>query len=106
MPSPAAQQPADPLIAEFLGDVDWVPHNKANATSALNRWSRWLAGRQIGLLDVARRDVRAYLDERRPLVEPSTLRADWRFLRAFYRWAATPVPDGGGGELERDPMAG
>lgn len=100
-----AQRPADPLLAEFLDAMDWVPTNKANATGVLNAWHRHLAGRD--LLDARRRDIRAYLAALRESgMAASTVRTHWRQLRAFYRWAATPVREGGGGELDADPMEG
>lgn len=102
-----AQRPADPILAEFLDSMDWVPTNKANATGVLNAWHRWLTARDTDLLAATRRDVRAYLAERRDAGrKPATVRTHWRQLRAFYRWAATPVRQGGGGELAEDPMDG
>ncbi|HEV7536247.1 MAG TPA: site-specific integrase [Acidimicrobiia bacterium] len=101
-----AQRPNDPLVAEFLDDTDWTPHVKANAVSTFNRFVVWCAARPVELLKVARPDCRAFLDSRRDQVAASTLRTDWRMLKAFYGWLATPVADGGGGEITRDPMAG
>lgn len=111
-PSPITQEPnmqqaIDTVVAEFLADSGWTSANRVNAVSILNRWSRWLGERQIAILDAGKLDVVAWLDERRAAgLAPATLRADFRMFKAFYKWAVTPVDEGGGGELERNPMRG
>ena len=108
------QQPSHPLVAEWLADSSFVAANKANATSVLNHFDAWCRAHDTTITGARRRDVRAYLDERATtptertgrLPAQSTQRGDWRHLRSFYRWAATPVIEGGGGELDADPMVG
>src|SRR5262245_36638856 len=103
---PDPQTPTDPIVAEFLDEIGWSRQNTINAISIYNRWSRFLTDRGVTVLDAARADCVAYLTARREQVAANTARVDWRMLRAFYRWAATPVRDGGGGERSDDPMVG
>lgn len=116
------QSPTLPIVAEWLADMDrWSPANKVNATSVLNHYAQWLAAERLDVLEVRRADIKRYLAERVagtagvrdargvPLAQvtnKASERGIWRQLRAFYRWAATAVADGGGGELRTDPMEG
>ena len=93
------QTPLDADVADFLDDSDWTPAVVANATSKLNAWCRWLApdtGPATPLADTAGLPARAGQDA----VAASTRRDDWKMIRAFYRWAATPTRHHGGGLLE------
>jgi len=117
-----AQLPLDSLIVEFLSDSDWTPANQTNAISCLNRWTLWCRAHDLDLLAVKRSHCRTFLNERAAgttglpdgrvghdvvgPIGPATLQGDWRYLRALYRWAAKPVTENGGGELETSPMEG
>ena len=98
------QTPLDADVADFLDESQWTPPVVANATSKLNAWTRWLA--PTAPCDATSRHLRDYLRERADTVSSSTRRDDWKMIRAFYRWAATPTRLHGGGLLKEDPMDG
>ena len=99
------QQPNDDDVAEFLDDSDWTAPVKINATSVLNRWTRWCTAAGTTVLGADRKTLRAYLAERQAAeIAASTRKKDWQVIRAFYTWAATPSRQRGGGLLTDDPM--
>jgi integrase len=99
-------QPTHPDIAWFLDESDWTAANRRNAVSLLNRWHSWLDSQGVALHDATTALCRAFLAERGQSVAPSTNRLDWRFLRAFYAWAANPASEGGAELIARSPMTG
>jgi hypothetical protein len=85
-----AQQPTDSVVAEFLVDTGWTHGNKVNAVSILKRFSAWLAGRGLTILEAGKVELVDWLDARRAAGKaPATVRADYRMLKAFYRWAVS-----------------
>jgi site-specific recombinase XerD len=98
-----AQHPIDADVDEFLDTQrQWSKGNITNATSILNRFTRWLAERDATPATATRRQCRDYLsfvaetpDRYGKPPAGSTVQIHWRQMRAFYRWAATPRRDGG-----------
>jgi integrase len=100
------QQPLDDDVADFLDDSDWTAAVKINATSILNRWTRWCGDHATTVLDADRKTLRAYLAERQAAeIAASTRKKDWQVITALYTWAATPTRQRGGGLLTDNPMA-
>jgi integrase len=101
-----SQQPITDDLAWFLDESGWTDANKRNATSVLNRWHAWLTAHDTALLAATGRQCREWIAERGTQVAPATNRLDWRFLRAFYEWAACPADEGGAQLIDRSPMLG
>jgi site-specific recombinase XerD len=80
-------------------------HDKADTTrkqygDVMRRFDRWL-GPGRSLVDVKRRDCRAYLGELRDLGRSqATIRSRWIAMRSFYAWAADED------EIDDNPMLG
>lgn len=117
------QQPINDYVADWIDDggggdpaafhqgsrkddESWSPAVLTQATSRLNAWCRWLAGRgQPDPLEATATELRAYLRERKLAGRKSSTRHDdAKFIKAFYVWAAL-APPAGGGLIAADPMA-
>lgn len=96
----------DPIIREFAAvqrsSNRWAQSNIDNAVRVLQRVQRWLAARDVDLLDATRSDLAEYLTDRRdngrnhrgePL-SPNTIIVEHRQLKAYFTWAATDHGDG------------
>jgi integrase len=96
----------DPIIRQFAAEQRssnrWAQSNIDNAVRVLHRVSRWLAARDVALLDATRADLAEYIADRRdngrnhrgePL-SPNTLIVEHRQLKAYFAWAATDHGDG------------
>lgn len=102
-----AQRALDPDVEEFLDVVGWEPSTVTSAVSVLNQWTRHCAAHDLTVVDVTRPFINRYLaDLKARGLAPATRRVQWRMLKAFYAWAATPVGQNGGGLRKDDPMVG
>jgi integrase len=109
------QSPLDADVDDFLdARRTWSKANVTNATSILNRFTRWLAETHRTTPAAAtRRQCRDYLDHvastpTGPRAQPpkaATVQIHYRMLKAFYKWGQTPCADGGLG-LASSPMSG
>lgn len=99
--------PDEPALIAAFQDALWVEEGLSDNTqkayaSDLTQFAHWLRGyRQIGLMDVYRGDIEAYLGMRfRHRVSHRTSARTISSLRKFYAWSVRL------GKLDRDPCAG
>lgn len=109
--------PLDPALDEFLdhkggGAKPWSTANLSSARCILNRYTQWLRDeRDVDLLGARFKDCHAYMAQNigdgGQELKPATIQVRWRMLRAFYKWAATPMMIGGAGlDPAKNPMSG
>jgi len=86
MPHPQKARPVDPLVASFLRRKTWSDAAVANATSSLNRWTRFLTARGVDLTEATGDDCAEYFKARSAEVAGATLHKEWQFLCWLYEW--------------------
>lgn len=95
-------KPNHPLTRDFVAShrLDWTDQHRRNATSALNRWVRWLEANGTEIPAADKDHCATYLGERAAIVGKSTLLKDYQFMKWLYAWLDEE------GELDgRNPMA-
>lgn len=97
--------PTHPELCEFLDEVDWSAHTIRVALSNLRRWEQVCAAAGVDVLAADHHLLRDHLRARKEAgIGGETMHKEWQAVRAFYRWAATAVANGGPGLLAEDPM--